>query len=146
MLAAPVYRREIMPTKQSSPEPSFESLRRACTAENEYTTTLDLSIGAVSCRFGVRRKSARMDIDLSPTLFNIVPDRWRGFARRHDDYVKATFARNDWKDMSAQIRADGLCFDVLREDSEEWFELVRGLLDGQEGMTGVSPLTRRRGW
>jgi hypothetical protein len=135
-----------MARASASSEPTYESLRRQCTAENEYTTTLTLSIGEVSCRFGVRRKSARMDIDLSPTSYNIVPDRWRDFAKQHDEYVRTTFARSDWKDVSAQIRADGLCFDVLREDAEEWFEILRARLDGQVGMTGVSPLTRRRGW
>ena len=135
-----------MPRKQASPDPSFESLRKACNAENGYTTRLELSIGSISCRFGLRRKSARMDIDLSPTSFNIVPDRWREFAKRHEEYVQATFARSDWKDVSAQVRPDGLCLDVLREDAEEWFEFVRSRLDGPEGMTGVSPLTRRRGW
>jgi hypothetical protein len=135
-----------MPRKESSQEPSYESLRKECNAVNAYTTTLELSIGTISCRFGLRRKSARMDIDLSPTPFNIVPDRWREFAKRHDDYVKATFARGDWKDVSAQVRPDGLCLDVLREDAEEWFDLVRSRLDAQEGLTGVSPLTRRRGW
>jgi hypothetical protein len=126
--------------------PTYESLRKQCTAANEYTTSLELSIGAVSCRFNLRRKSARMDIDLSPTLFNIVPDRWREFIKAQDAYVRANFARVDWKDMTAQVRPDGLCVDVLREDVEEWFDLIRSRLDGQEGMTGVSPLTRRRGW
>lgn len=133
-------------SSSSSSEPTYESLRKQCTAANGYTTTLELSIGTVSCRFNLRRKSARMDIDLSPTAYNIVPDRWRDFAKAHDEYVRTTFARVDWKDMTAQIRPDGLCVDVLREDVEEWFELIRNRLDTQEGMTGVSPLTRRRGW
>lgn len=135
-----------MPRSDSSSEITFESVRRRCNAENAYTTRLALSFGTISCRFRVRRKSAQMDIDLSPTAFHIVPDRWREFAKRHDEYVKATFARSDWKDVSAQVRPDGLCLDVLREDAEEWFGLVRSRLDAQEGLTGVSPLTRRRGW
>lgn len=133
-------------SRSSSGDPTYESLRKECTAANAYTTSLELSIGTISCRFNLRRKSARMDIDLSPTLFNIVPDRWRDVIKAHDAYVKAHFARVDWKDMTAQIRPDGLCVDVLREDVEEWFDLIRTRLDGQEGMTGVSPLTRRRGW
>lgn len=133
-------------SRSSSAAITFESLRKECTAANEYTTTLELSIGVVSCRFGLRRKSARMDIDLSPTAYNIMPARWREFGKRHDEYVRTTFARADWKDVAAQIRADGLCLDVLREDAEEWFERIRSRLDAQEGMTGVSPLTRRRGW
>lgn len=132
--------------RRSSSEPTYESLRKECTAANEYTTGLELSIGTVSCRFGLRRKSARMDIDLSPTAFNIVPDRWRDFIKDHDAYVRATFARVDWKDMTAQVRPDGLCVDVLREDVEEWFDRIRTRLDTQEGMTGVSPLQRKRGW
>ncbi len=132
--------------RPASGDPTYESLRKECKAANAYTTTLELSIGTVSCRFNLRRKSARMDIDLSPTPFNIVPDRWREFIKAHDQYVKATFARVDWKDMTAQVRPDGLCVDVLREDVEEWFDLIRSRLDGQEGMTGVSPLQRKRGW
>jgi hypothetical protein len=134
-------------TSSSRPsEPTFETVRQECTSENEYTTTLELPIGTISCRFRLRRKSARMDIDLGPTLYNIVPDRWRDVIKRHEDYVKQTFARTDWKDMTAQIRPDGLCVDVLREDAEEWFELLHGRLHRQEGMTGVSPGQRKRGW
>jgi hypothetical protein len=134
------------PRQDSSSEPSVESLRRECNSENEYTTHLDLSIGRISCRFKVRRKSARMDFSLDATAFNIVPDRWREFVKAHDVYVKANFARNDWKDMALQLFPDGLCLDVLREDVEEWFDLLRGMFDRQEGMTGVSPLRRKRGW
>lgn len=135
-----------MPKNSSSSEPTFEALRRACTAANAYTTILETSVGAVSCRLGIRRKSARMDIDLSPTSFHIVPDRWREFAKRHEEYVRENFSRDDWKDMTARVRPDGLCVDVLREDAEEWFGLIRSRLEAQEGLTGVSPLTRRRGW
>lgn len=133
-------------SRSSSAGTTFESIRKQCTAANEYKTTLELSVGAVSCRFSLRRKSARMEIDLLPTLYNIMPDRWRDFARRHDEYVRANFARADWKEMGVQVRPDGLCFDVLREDAEEWFEVIRNRLDAQEGMTGVSPLVRQRGW
>jgi hypothetical protein len=133
-------------SRSSSDEPTYESLRKKCTAANEYTTTMELSIGTVGCRFGLRRKSARMDIDLGPTLYNIVPDRWREIIKRHDEYVKVNFARVDWKDMTAQIRPDGLCVDVLREDVQEWFELLRDRINGKEGMTGVSPNQRKRGW
>jgi hypothetical protein len=135
-----------MARSSSSTEPTFESVRRECTSENEYTTTLELPIGTISCRFGLRRKSARMDIDLGPTLYTIVPDRWRDVIKLHEAYVKEHFARTDWKDMTAQIRPDGLCVDVLREDAEEWFELIYGRLLRQEGMTGVSPGQRKRGW
>ena len=134
-------------SNRSSDEPlTYEALRKQCTAANEYTTTLELSIGTIGCRFGLRRKSARMDIDLGPTLYNIVLDRWREVAKQHDEYVRANFARVDWKDMTAQIRPDGLCVDVLREDVEEWFDLIRTRLDGKEGMTGISPNQRVRGW
>jgi hypothetical protein len=133
-------------SRSSDQPPTYEELRKQCTAANAYTTTLELSVGAVGCRFNLRRKSARMDIDLSPTSFNIVVDRWREFMKAHDEYVRTTFARVDWKDMTAQVRPDGLCVDVLREDVEEWFDLIRSRLDAQEGMTGVSPLQRKRGW
>lgn len=137
-----------MPRRKTSvsSEPTYESLRRECTAANEYATSRELSVGTVVFRFNLRRKSARMDVDLTGTLYNIVPDRWRDVAKRHDEYVKTAFARVDWKDMTAQIRPDGFCIDVLREDVEEWFALLFARLEAQEGMTGVSPLQRRRGW
>lgn len=130
----------------SSDEPTYEGLRKECTAANEYTTTLALSFGTVGCRFNLRRKSARMDVNLEPTLYNIIPDRWRDVAKQHDEYVRANFARVDWKDMTAQIRPDGFCIDVLREDAEEWFALLLARLNAQEGMTGISPNQRKRGW
>ncbi len=131
---------------RSSSEPTFESIRRECNAGNAYTTRIETSIGAVSCRFKARRKSARMDFSLDETAFNIVLDKWREVILRHEAYVKEFFARGDWKDMSGQFTPSGFCLDVLREDAEEWFELVYGKLQRQEGLTGVSPRMRERGW
>jgi hypothetical protein len=133
-------------SSSSSGERTFESIRRECTSENDYTTMIVTGIGTVSCQFKLRRKSARMDFDLSPTLYNIVPDRWRDVIKRHEAYVQATFSRSDWKDMTARFLPDGICVDVLREDAEEWFELLYGRLDRQEGLTGVSSGKRTRGW
>lgn len=132
--------------RHSNDEPTFESIRRECSAENAYTTVIETAIGPVSCRFKTRRKSARMDFDLDRTSFNIVPDKWRAVILRHEVYVKERFARNDWKDMAGRFAGAGFCLDVLREDAEEWFDLLYGKLQRQEGLTGVSPRTRERGW
>jgi hypothetical protein len=118
---------------------TYESVRRACTAANEYRTEIELPIGPVICHFKNKRKSAHLDFALEKVLYRIELQKWQEIIKEQAAYVKANFARDDWSDMTGKFSDDGLKFDVLREDAEEWFEKIHGKLQRKEGLTGIAP-------
>jgi hypothetical protein len=120
-------------------EPTYKLVRKDCSAANDYVTELESNLGILICRFKDKRKSAQMDFDLEKVPYNIDLQKWNDVIKSHIEYVKANFARGDWKDMNGRFSVDGLRFDVLREDAEEWFELIYGKLQRKEGLTGIVP-------
>jgi len=120
-------------------ELSYESVRKNCTAASEYRTELEMTIGTVICHFKNKRKSAHLDFALEKVLFRIELQKWNELIKEHAEYVKASFARDDWPDMIGKFQDDGMKFDVLREDAEEWFERIYGKLTRKEGLYGIAP-------
>ncbi|MCD6024987.1 MAG: hypothetical protein K0Q91_1903 [Fibrobacteria bacterium] len=119
-------------------EPTYEMVRKDCTAANEYITELESHLGPLICHFKNKRKSAHMDFALEKVLFHIDLQKWSQVIKDHNAYVQAHFARTDWKDMAGKFSVDGMRFDVLREDAEEWFALIYGKLQRKEGLVGIS--------
>ena len=120
-------------------EPTYEMVRKDCTAANEYITELESHLGPIVCHFKNKRKSAHMDFALEKVLFHMDLQKWSQVIKDHNAYVQANFARTDWKDMMGKFSVDGMRFDVLREDAEEWFELIYGKFQRKEGLTGINP-------
>jgi hypothetical protein len=118
-------------------EPTYERVRKNCTAATEYRTELESALGTLGCHFKNKRKSAHMDFALEKVLYHIDLQKWAQFVKDHNAYVQANFARGDWKDMALRLSVDGLRFDVLREDAEDWFDTVYGKFQRKEGLTGI---------
>ena len=118
-------------------EPTYEMVRKECTAATEYRTELESVLGTIECHFKNKRKSAHMDFALEKTLFHIDLQKWSQLIKEHNAYVQANFARGDWKDMAGRFSVDGLRLDVLREDAEDWFEMIYGKFQRKEGLTGI---------
>lgn len=120
-------------------ELTYESVRKNCTAASAYRTEIEMSLGTVICHFKNKRKSAHMDFALEKVYYRIELHKWNDLIKEQAEYVRTNFSRDDWSDMIGKFDTDGLKFDVLREDAEEWFERIHGKLQRKEGLTGIAP-------